>query len=67
MSEYSECPICGNKASGGLLGGVYIKLHKCNTCGAVFCNECKNDDCCPREECQSDDVRWNYDEAYIDE
>lgn len=64
MSKYKRCPTCGHEASGGLFGGVYIKLHKCNKKGHVFCEECKNGDSCPK--CGSDDIWWNYDEAYTD-
>jgi reverse gyrase len=62
MSKYKKCPTCSHKASGGLFGGVYIKLHKCNKCEKIFCNECKSGKFCPR--CDSSDIWWNYDEAY---
>jgi reverse gyrase len=62
MSKYTCCPKCGHEASGGLFGGVYIKLHKCRSGGHVFCNDCKDGDSCPK--CGSDNVWWDHDEAY---
>ena len=62
MSKFSSCPNCGREASGGLLGGVYIMLHKCNAGGHHFCSECANGDRCPL--CSSADVRWDYDKAF---
>jgi len=64
MSKYKSCPNCGHEASGGLLGGAYIKLHKCKDKGHIFCNECKNGDRCPI--CGSANIWWNYQEAYTD-
>lgn len=62
MSRFAKCPTCQHEASGGLLGGVYIKLHKCRSRGHWFCNQCKNGDRCPN--CGAEDVSWNADEAY---
>jgi len=63
MSKFQRCPTCGHKASGGVFGGAYIKLHKCKDGGHYFCNECKNGDRCPN--CNSSNVLWNYDKAFI--
>jgi len=62
MSNYSECPSCHRKASGGFLGGCYIQLHKCRSKGHIFCDNCKNGDCCPK--CGSSDISWKFDQAY---
>ena len=62
MSQYPQCPTCGHRAQGGLFGGAFVPLHKCQSKGHIFCNACKNGDRCPL--CTSDRVRWNYDKAF---
>lgn len=62
MSRFHACPTCQNEASGGLFGGVYIKLHQCRDKGHWFCENCRNGDRCPH--CGTDRVWWNADEAY---
>lgn len=64
MSKFKKCPSCGNKASGGLLGGVYVSLHKCKRKGHYFCNRCKNGDRCPL--CQTDRIYWDVERAHTD-
>lgn len=63
MSDYAKCPNCDHEASGGVFGGVYIPLHKCNKKGHVFCNNnrCKGDRC---PTCGTDDVQWNWSKAF---
>jgi predicted Zn-ribbon and HTH transcriptional regulator len=64
MSAWKRCPTCQNEAGGGLLGGVFIRLHKCKDPGHVFCDKCKNGDRCPL--CKTADVWWNFDKAFTD-
>jgi reverse gyrase len=51
MSQES-CLSCGNKSS-------WAKIHKCKDRDHIFCDKCKNGDCCPK--CGSRNVWWNYD------
>ena len=65
MSQFQSCPHCGEAAAGNI-SEVYINLHKCNDCGEVFCNSCvegSNDEC---PECGSNDIWWNYVQAYAE-
>lgn len=39
-NTYYECPRCGHKIKGGLLGGSWTHIEKCRECNTKFCYEC---------------------------
>jgi hypothetical protein len=50
VATYSRCPNCGHSPSGGIGGGVYFDVYRCNGCSSIYCYNCGGvSNCkCPR-------------------
>ncbi len=40
MSTFNRCPNCGRKGEGGLFGGAFFNVYKCQKCKTLYCKDC---------------------------